>query len=151
MNKFKKRLLIHLPLITVFLIFTAALIIRINYIRQTEVELPIRVDALGYTVGGYNIYRYGVFSEDEPSVNVSPKSIRWPGYSLFIALAFFFSAGDTGFYSILLYAQALLSALLIFPVYYLGRMILPFWWAVSVSILTLFSPHLISMTSYVLS
>ena len=74
-----------------------ALFIRIQYIRYTEIDMPIRVDALGYTNGGFNIYKNGVYSEENPSGTPNPQSVRWPGYSLFIALAFLLGGGVQDF------------------------------------------------------
>jgi 4-amino-4-deoxy-L-arabinose transferase-like glycosyltransferase len=126
-----------------------ALFIRFEYIKHTEAEIPIRGDAYQYYAYGFNLRHFGVFSHDTDRTQPIPDAFRSPGYPLLIA-ALIFIRGDTGFYSLLLYVQAILSALLVIFTFFLGVKLLPRWAALLACIWVVFSPHLISITSYVL-
>jgi 4-amino-4-deoxy-L-arabinose transferase-like glycosyltransferase len=131
-----------------FLIFAAALQIRIQYVNQTVVIIPMRADARQYVVYAYNLFN-GTFSKDLPNDSGirRPDSFRSPGYPLFIVLIFVFG-GDT---DMVVYAQAVLSALAVLITFGIGIQFLPLWGSVLASVLVAINPHLISMTSYVLT
>jgi len=130
------------------IIFATALQIRIQYVNQTVVDIPIRADARQYVVYAYNLFN-GTFSKDLPNGSAIPRpdSFRSPGYPLFIVLVFALG-GDT---ENVVYAQAVLSALAVLITFGIGIQFLPLWGSVFASVLVAISPHLISMTSYVLT
>jgi 4-amino-4-deoxy-L-arabinose transferase-like glycosyltransferase len=144
--------LIHskrLTFLIVCLITITALFIRIKYVEQTVIENPIRADARQYVIYGYNIYSYGIFSK-ELSSKPSPDSFRSPGYPFLISLAFMIG-GKHGFYPIVIYFQTILSALLVPLTFFVGIRFLSLAGAIFAAILVAVSPHLISMTSYLLT
>lgn len=106
--------LIHSKRFTVLivcLVTITALFLRVEYVEQTVIHTPIRADARQYVIYGYNIYSHGIFSK-ELSSDPSPDSFRSPGYPLLISLAVMLG-GKNGFYPIVIYFQAILSALLV--------------------------------------
>lgn len=135
--------------LTVCLITVLALFIRVKYVEHTEIYNPIRADARQYVIYGYNIYSHGIFSK-ELSSKPSPDSFRSPGYPLLISLAFA-AGGRNYFYPVSIYSQTIISALLIPLTFLIGKRFLPSSWAVLASVLVALSPHLISMTSYLLT
>lgn len=151
MIKCKHEISTKLIILLLCLISTIALFIRIQYINHTDVYKPIRADARQYVLYGYNLAHHGIFSKQIPSSNTpSPDSFRSPGYPLLIALSFLLG-GDIGFYPIVIYTQIILSVLLVPLTFYLGIRFLPLWGATAAACLVAFSPHLISMTSYLLT
>lgn len=131
------------------LLFGLAVFIRFEYLKHTEAEILIRGDAYQYYAYGFNLRHFGVFSHDTDRAQPVPDSYRSPGYPLLIA-ALIFIRGDTGFYPLILYVQAILNALLVIFTFFLGIKLLPRWAALLACIWVAFSPHLISITSYVL-
>lgn len=131
-------------------LFGFAVFFRLEYLKHTEVEIPIRGDAYQYYAYGYNLRHFGIFSLSTHQAKPIPDSFRAPGYPLLVATLIFFM-GDTGFYPLILYVQSILSSLLVILTFFLGLKLLPRWGAMLASIWVAFSPHLISIQSYVLS
>jgi len=131
-------------------LFSLAVFIRFEYLKHTDVETPIRGDAYQYYAYGYNLRHFGIFSQNTDLAKPTPDSFRVPGYPLLIATLIFFM-GDTNFYPLILYLQSILSSLLVILTFFLGLKLLPRWGAMIASICVTFSPHLISIQSYVLS
>ena len=130
------------------LITISALFIRIQYVEQTVIYNPIQKDARQYVNYGYNIYFHGVFSK-EFSSKPSPDSFRSPGYPLLISLAFMLDGKH--FYPIVIYFQIILSTLLVPLTFLVGIRFLSLSWTLFAALLVAVSPHLISMTSYLLT
>ena len=145
----KKKFLPGKKTILLLIIFLTALFIRIEYMSHTIIDSPIRADALEYVLYGYNIVHHRTFSIQQDSENPLPDSKRTPGYPLFIALAFL--VDEQNFFKIILYIQAVMSALMAVLTFYLGNRFLQLRWATAGAVLVAFSPHLVSMTGYVLS
>jgi 4-amino-4-deoxy-L-arabinose transferase-like glycosyltransferase len=131
------------------LIFILALIIRIEYVRHSINDIPIIRDARHYVVYGYNLARHGTFSKEFPSDHPRPDAFRSPGYPLLIALSFLIS-GEDG-YSFAIYTQTALSALVAPLTFFLGICFLQVWEAAIAVVLVAISPHLITMTGYMLT
>jgi len=130
-------------------IFSIALLIRIQYINKTIIIKPIVADAQQYVIYGHKIINHGVYSK-EYTDNPTPDSFRSPGYPMFIALAIFFG-GDQGYYPIVIFTQVVFSSLLVLLTYYIGSFFLRFYYAVFTATLVALSPHLVSISSYILT
>jgi hypothetical protein len=140
---------IVITIILLSFISAAALFLRIQYVERTVIDTPIRADARQYVVYGYNLANHGVFSK-EPSKTPTPDSLRSPGYPLLIALSFWLG-GMKGYYVLAIYTQVVLSALMVPLTFFLSIMFMSFWGAIATACLVAFSPHLVSLTSYLLT
>ena len=127
----------------------ASLGFKIAYINNTEIISPLRADAGQYVLYGFNLYKYRVFSQ-ERSKTPTPDSFRSPGFPFLIALSFHLGGPDN-FYLLTLLIQAIITSLLVPLSYLLARMLLPTIGAFFVSLLVAVSPHLMSISSYILS
>jgi len=136
-------------ILLLILITLISFVIKIAYINNTEIITPIRADAAQYVLYGYNLYKHGTYSQAQ-APKPTPDSFRSPGFPLLIALAFNLG-GIENFYLYTLLMQTALTSLLVPIAYLLARMLLPFWSALFVSLLVAFSPHLISISSYILT
>ena len=132
-----------------FIIFSITLLIHIQYINTTIIPKPIVADARQYVIYGHNLIKHGIYSKEDTD-NPEPDSFRSPGYPMFIALALFFG-GDQGYYSIVIFTQVILSSLLVLLTYYIGALFLRSYYAVLAAILVGLCPHLISISSYILT
>lgn len=138
---------------TVFLalaVTVLALAVRGLFSLYTPVIDPLRADAGQYAIYGYNLATHGVFSGQYPAQQPQPDSYRSPGYPLLVAAAIAL-VGTSGYYPLLLAANALLGALTCGLVVLLGALCLPLWGAALAGLLLVFSPHHISLGNYVLS
>ena len=130
------------------------LILRYEAVKYTQVDAHVqRADAGKYIVYAYNLKKYGVYSSYHPAKveghpeRVKPDAQVTPGYPLFIRLFF----NDSGLHiNYLLLSQAILSTLTIILAYLLfvslGR-----GWALLVALLCACSPHLVSLSTYMLT
>ena len=132
-----------------FFITLTSFALKIAYINTTEIISPIRADSAQYVLYGYNLYKYGIYSQEQ-SETPAPDSFRSPGFPLLIAVAFHLGGNDD-FYLLTLLIQIVITSLLVPLSYLLARMILPNIGAFFVSLLVAFSPHLMSISSYMLS
>lgn len=140
-----------LKIFLVFCIVTScAFIFRVSYIENTIIDTPIRADAASYVAYAYNLSEHGVFSKNRSAEYPIPDSYRAPGYPIFLT-AIIKTVESDNFYSSVLYTQAFLGALTAGIVVVLGALFLPLWGATIASILTVFSPHLVSLGGYLLT
>lgn len=130
-------------------IFSIALLIRIQYINTTIIPKPIVADARQYVIYGHNLIRHGIYSKENAD-NPAPDSFRSPGYPMFIALAFFLG-GDQGYYPIVIITQVVFSSLMVLLIYYMGTLFIRSYYAFIAATLVALSPHLISISSYILT
>ena len=139
----------------VALVTVCALFFRVSYVRNTVVENPIRSDARQYVIYASNLAERGVFSKDL-SDTPRPDSFRSPGYPLLVALTLKM-AGDgeppeqNAFYPFLLHLQAVLGALMVPLTFGLGTRFLPRWAALVAASGVALSPHLVTLSGYVLT
>lgn len=133
-------------------IFIFALFLRLAYLQTTIVDVPIRGDATSYVLYGFNLVTHHSYSKDPPSPSIPPRpdSYWLPGYPFFIALAMALTEGDNYYYTVLL-TQAILGALTVLLIFFTSNQILPFWATLITTLLTALSPHLISMSGYILT
>ena len=128
----------------------AAFWLRSAYIQDAApVEYLIK-DARQYADYGFNLAQHATFSLDRNSPAPRPDSFRSPGYPLLIALSIH-AGGDRGFYPLMLYVQAVLGALTVLLTFFLCRRFMPTWAALTAAGLVAVCPHLIVMTSYLLT
>jgi hypothetical protein len=129
----------------------AAFFMRMGYVEQTVIVNPIRADARQYVIYGYNLLHHQVFSSQmTKGESPRPDSFRSPGYPLLIMLAFYFG-GEKGFYPLMITWQVLIGSLMVPLTFFISICIMPAFWALAAATLVCFSPHLISMTSYLLT
>ncbi len=138
--------LVIITLLAAYLRFTAIL--------ETVIDHPIRADAREYVLYAYNLEHSGIYSRSEPSEGnkqeLIPDAMRPPGYPLFIKwLMEPASLGKT--VSNILFAQALLGVVMTLLSFLLFRSIMPMWWALAATMMVALSPHMVSMTTYVLT
>ena len=111
----------------------------------------IQADARQYAFYAYNLYKYGVYSSEENTTNPKPDSFRSPGYPLFLELTMMVS-GVKGFFDTARLWQAVLSSLMVPLVFLLGiRLGSGDRIALVASALTAASPHLVTLSSYILT
>lgn len=140
----------------IFLVFILSLLVgsfllRWNYVQGTEMIMPIRGDASLYTQIACNLVEHGVYSTDVgPDIKPTPQS-RDPGYPFFLAAIIKLSGLDVYFFLKTCWVQSLLGAITVVLSYFLARFVLPPLWSASVSILAMFSPHLISISNHLLT
>lgn len=134
------------------LVCAAALVLRLAYVAVLEVDRPIRADAHQYVRYAFNLVEHRTFSRElgDAASPPRPDSFRSPGYPALLALVLL-AAGPDGFYAATLRLQALLGAALVPLTWLLGRQLLPPAAALGAAALVALSPHLVSMTGYVLT
>lgn len=144
-----KRILGHQVTIAI-LIFLVALSLRLIYINNTVVDTPIRADARSYVSIAINLLKSGIYSHklsDTPATDV----VITPGYPIFLTaiLAWQETIEDTYFF--VLHAQSIFMAATASIVFLLGYLFLPRWAAITAGLLAVFSPHLVTISGYVLT
>lgn len=139
-----------LVLLWVMSLTLAALYLRLAYITHTHIDRPIRADAAEYIKYAMNLNKHGVFSRDTSSVSPRPDAYRTPGYPIILALIIQIF-GEKYFYQHILIIQVILGALLVPLTYLLARFFLPIWASSLAAFLVCFSPHLVSIGSYILT
>ena len=137
-------------LLLLCLVFLSALIIRIHYVHPLVDDIFVARDAKEYVTYGRNLVEHGIFSKDALRSTPRPDSYRSPGYPTFIALLMW-GAGEQNYLKWLIYAQAIMGALLVPVIFLTGLFFLPVAGAMVSALLTAFSPHLITTTGCVLS
>ena len=134
------------------ILFLFALFVRVQYLHHADFDNPFRGDAISYVAYAENLNEFGIFSKEEDSDNPEPDSYWAPGYPVFIVImGKFAKAFSLEPFSTLLYAQALLGALICLYCFYIGKQYLTLGFAFSAAFLTAISPHLISMGGYILT
>src|SRR5262249_6064638 len=124
---------------------------------ETEIrDNPIRADAAQYYLSAYNLAKHGIYSMSPARVQdktapLKPDDFRWPGLPLLIA-AFMLQWPDHALiYREVQWTNILAGTATIILVGLAALAALPSWAALSVAFLTAISPHLISMTVYMLT
>jgi len=129
---------------------------RLKMVRETEVDTPIRMDAVDYYFYAYNLLRHGVFSRQTSATNISvrqkpvPDAYRNPGYSLFL-LAFVEFPPTPKMIRHIGVTQAVISTLTILIAFGFLRSFLSRLWALAASMMVAISPHLIVFDIYMLT
>ena len=143
------------------LVWVAVLIAVAGYFRvvavdTTNVDTPLRADALDYYLSAYNLVHHGVYSRSrvtltEPSVRPPADAYRAPGVPLLIApfMGRWPAHGEIvrGVQDV----NIVLGIGAVVAVFFAATIALPLSAAVGVGLLAACSPHLVSLTVYVLS
>lgn len=135
-------------------ILLLALDLRIESVLHSVVDAPVRADARDYVMYAYNLERYGVYSladtwqPDAPAPQ--PDAMRSPLYPLFLTL-FLDQPPTVDNLRTVLVAQALLGTVTVALAYALARTVLAVPFALAASAFAALSPHLVTMTIYLLS
>lgn len=130
--------------------------LRLEATLHTQVQTPIRADALDYYSYGYNLRHHGVYSKEplfaqpDGAVVARPDALRSPGYPLFLT---FFADGIPTQKTIIdvTLAQAVLSILVIPLTFLMSRTFMKSAWATVPALLVAISPQLINANVYMLS
>ena len=132
------------------LVIAAAFYLRVAYVDRTEHRYLTPGDSFEYILYGYNLAEHGVYSMEFTIQDPKPDAFRSPGFPALIAAAFL--AGGIEFaYPVIIYLQVVLGTLTVWLTFAVGRRFLNLPGAMAAACLTAFSPHLVAMTSYVLS
>jgi len=135
-------------------ILLLALDLRVESVLHSVVDKPVRADARDYVLYAYNLERYGVYSladtwrPDAPAP--APDAMRAPLYPLFLTV-FLDPPPTLANLRTALIAQALLGTLTVALAYALARTVLAVPFALAAAALAALSPHLVTMTIYLLS
>ena len=129
--------------------------LRLQAVRYTEVDTPVRADARGYLLYAINLKQFHTYSRSPDALEgkvatPAPDALRAPGYPLFMRLFVGDSVSDKMLLNIEL-AQALLSTLTILLAYVAFAALLKPSLALLVALFTAISPHLITANVYLLS
>ena len=155
MEKQPRRIMQPSSWLLVFIVLLGAWM-RIEVTLRTQVEGPIRSDAIDYYSYAYNLRHYGVYSKDrlfaQANINTTPHpdALRTPGYPLFLS-AFAGIAPEARTILNITLAQALLGILVIPLTFLIARQFLTSTWSLLPTLLTAISPQLINCSVYVLS
>ncbi|WP_353572303.1 glycosyltransferase family 39 protein [Candidatus Albibeggiatoa sp. nov. BB20] len=141
-------------MLALFIIFVLGLMLRLQAVIFTEVDTPVRADAQKYVLYAYNLEVFGIYTHSKEGVLGNPEQLKpdalvTPGYPLFLSLFLDQDLSQNQYEAVLL-TQAILSALVIIFAYIIFAE-LGYMWALFISLLVAFSPHLISATTFLLT
>lgn len=132
------------------LVLIIGLYLRVGAVINTVIDTPIRADARLYYLYGLNLKNHHVFSKTMPGETLVPDAFAPPLYPMVIAPFLENPPNDKMLVNIGL-AQAVLGAVTILFAFSLFRMLAGQLAGIVAATLTAISPHLISMTVYVLT
>lgn len=133
------------------ILITIAFSLRLYYINHTVVDEPIRADAGEYYAYAVNMQKHGVYSRTWPSnIIIKPDALRSPGYPFFLSALVDWPPTVATIYTVSFW-QALLDTLTVLLTYFLACYFMTNRLAICAALLVAISPHLISLTSYLLS
>ena len=130
-----------------------------SVVSQTRVAYPIRADAAKYVAYAYNLRHHRVFSHEHDweaesaGATPVPDKLTLPGYPAFLSL--FLGASSKpdypAFVQRVAYAQMVLGIATCALLLLLAVRLLPFPWAMATGLLTAISPHLATISTYLLT
>lgn len=138
--------------ISLFIVAIAALWIRIDYFHNTLIDQPIRGDAASYVQYAFNMVNFGTYSKERGTSDPTPDAYWSPGYPALIAAAML-AEKELGLdtYKTIIYTQAALGMLISILTLLTGRLFLGHYFSLAAALLVAFSPHMISLSNYVLT
>jgi len=133
-------------------VLVLALAMRLGAVNNTVVDSPLRADARDYYSYALNLKFHRVFSRATYSESATPAAdaVRAPGYPLWLVPLVSYPP-DTAMITRITRGQALLDCLTVLLALAVFRRFMGAGWALGAALLTAVSPHLISMTTYVLT
>ena len=142
----------YLQYLAVALMFAIALAMRIGAINHTSVDIALRADARDYYSYALNLKHHATFSRQVYSETTAPPpdAVRTPGYPAFLVPLVDYPPDEFMLWRVTL-VQALLDSLTVLLALGIFRRLVSERWALGAALLTALSPHLIVMTTYVLS
>ena len=129
---------------------------RVVAVRDTHIPVPIRADAAEYYLTAYNVAHNGIYSRSAgklatPPVEVTPDSYRAPGLPLLITPFMHLWPNHAAIIQRVLIINVALGVATVVGIFLCAAAALPLPAAITVGLLTAGSPHLISLTTYLLS
>ena len=142
-------------LLVLLFILLLGLDLRMEGAWRTVVNAPIRADALDYYAYAYNLRNHNVYSRSPAAMQGNPAqltadAVRPPLYPLFL-YPFAGEIPTSSTVTAILVTQAILGTLALMLAFYIFRSFLSEIPAIAATALTAISPHLISLTHYVLT
>ena len=129
--------------------------VQVSVITGTKVDSPVRADAVHYVSYAWNLRSHHVFSR-APTWSTGdtqtpmPDKMTLPGYPAFLA-TMIDGPPDMRFVRRVVFAQAALGVATCAFVLLAAMRLLPFGWAIATGILTAISPHLATISTYLLT
>ena len=129
--------------------------IQFSVATRTSIDGPVRADAVKYVAYAWNLKHYQTFSHAPfwtaaPSVSPAPDKLTLPGYPVFLS-ALLGPEVDQSFVDRVVVAQAAIGVGTCLLTLLLALRLMPFGFAIAAGLLTAISPHLATMSTYVLT
>jgi 4-amino-4-deoxy-L-arabinose transferase-like glycosyltransferase len=129
--------------------------LRLQAVRYTIVDTPVRADAKDYLLYAANLKQFHIYSRSPDALEgraarPMPDALRAPGYPFFLRMFMGDSLTDNTLFGIEL-AQAVLSTLSILLAYFAFAALLKPPLALLVALFTAISPHLVTANVFLLS
>ena len=142
----------YLRYLAAAVLFAIAFGLRLGAVNQTTVPDPLRADADDYFTYALNLKHHGTFSRQTYNIDADPKpdAVRSPGYPVFLLPLAEQPSSDFVIWRITL-VQAVLGSLSVLLALGIYRRLMSEGWALGAALLTALSPHLINITTLVLS
>lgn len=138
--------------LAVTILFAIALVLRLDAIKGTVIDDPLRADAAHYYLYALNLKYHHVYSGAafNPEKAPKPDAVRTPLYPLFLT-AFAVTPPTTAMVWKIQFAQAFLGSLTVLLMLAVFRRLMPAGWAYAAALMLAISPHLVMISVYVLS
>jgi len=135
---------------TILLLLSLSFYLRWHYATNTELFTPFQGDAAEYSSIAMNLATSHTFVQtNRGSDNFHPA--RPPGYPFFLAAIYSITGTIPSFYWTTVLIQCLIGSATVILTYVLARFALPRIWAFAAALLAALSPHLLSMSTHLLT
>jgi 4-amino-4-deoxy-L-arabinose transferase-like glycosyltransferase len=142
--------------IALLLILLLSACLQFTAVARTEAYNPLGADALDYFLSAYNLDHYGVYSrtvtfpQEDHLQAPPPDAVRSPGYPLFLRLLGH-PEPSLNYIGRVMLVQAALGVASVWMMYLIATRFLRRRWACLAALLTAISPHLIVISTYLLT